>query len=74
MQTNGGDIMATMIPADIAEFKTEGEGRFYHFLNAVVTPCEQHIVSFLPDVDEKISDYCCSDYLQKATNSVKYCQ
>lgn len=30
--------MATMIPVDIAEFKTEGEGRFYAFLEQVARP------------------------------------
>jgi hypothetical protein len=37
--------MATMIPVDIAEFKTEGEGRFYAFLEQVArlpSVCSRH--------------------------------
>jgi len=45
--------MATMIPADIAEFKTDSEGRFYLFLNSLVARYEQYIILCLPDVDEK---------------------
>ena len=66
--------MATMIPSDINEFHTEGEGRFYHFLEQVAGPDDHYIAWYLPDIDENISDYCCSDCLQKITNSVIYCK
>jgi hypothetical protein len=49
--------MATMIPADIDEFHTEGEGRFYHFLNAVAKPDEQYLAWYLPGIDGKESDF-----------------
>jgi len=66
--------MAFMIPQDIQEFKTEGERRFYRFLKVVAKPDSQYIAWYLPDIDEKISDYCCSDYLQKVTKSVIFCK
>ncbi|MEI6153034.1 MAG: hypothetical protein WCQ90_03000 [Deltaproteobacteria bacterium] len=45
--------MAIMIPADIDEFHTEGEERFYHFLNAVAKPDEQYIVWYTLTLTEK---------------------
>ena len=29
---------------------------------------------YLPDIDENISDYCCSDCLQKVMKSVSFCK
>jgi len=49
--------MGIMIPADIDEFHTEGEERFYHFLNAVAKPDEQYIVWYTPDIDGKEPDF-----------------
>ncbi|MCZ2418182.1 MAG: NERD domain-containing protein, partial [Burkholderiales bacterium] len=49
--------MATMIPADIAEFKTEGEGRFYHFLEQVAKPDEQYLAWYTPDINGMEPDF-----------------
>ena len=66
--------MATMFHSDNEEFKTEGERRFYRFLKVVAKPDSHYLAWYLPDIDEKISDYCCSDYLQKVTKSVIFCK
>jgi thymidine kinase len=49
--------MAIMIPENVEEFKTEGEGRFYRFLQAVARPDEQHITWYTPDVEGKKPDF-----------------
>ncbi len=49
--------MAAMIPADIAEFKTEGEGRFYHFLEQVARPDEWYIAWYTPDINGREPDF-----------------
>lgn len=49
--------MATMIPRDIEEFTTEGEGKFYRFLAAVAKPDSRYIVWYLPDINGKEPDF-----------------
>lgn len=48
--------MATMIPSDINDFHTVGEGRFYHFLEQVAKPDEQNIVWYTPDINGREPD------------------
>jgi hypothetical protein len=40
--------MATMIPGGIEEFKTEGERRFYRFLESVAKPDQEFTSWSLP--------------------------
>jgi hypothetical protein len=49
--------MAIMIPENVEEFKTEGEGRFYRFLETVARPDEQHIAWYTPDIEGKEPDF-----------------
>ena len=49
--------MATMIPKDIDEFKTEGEKRFYRFLESVAKPDQKYTIWYLPDVEGREPDF-----------------
>ena len=49
--------MATMIPKDIDEFKTEGEKRFYRFLEAVAKPDSKYTIWYLPDIEGREPDF-----------------
>lgn len=49
--------MATMIPKDINEFKTEGEKRFYRFLEAVAKPDQKYTIWYLPDIEGREPDF-----------------
>jgi len=49
--------MATMIPSDNEYFKTDGERRFYRFLENVAKPDAQHIVWYLPDIKGEEPDF-----------------
>jgi hypothetical protein len=49
--------MATMIPDDIDEFKTEGERRFYRFLEAAAKPDQKYTTWYLPDIEGKEPDF-----------------
>jgi hypothetical protein len=46
-----------MIPENVEAFKTDGEGRFYRFLQAVARPDEQHIAWYTPDIEGKEPDF-----------------
>jgi len=46
-----------MIPENVKEFKTEGEGRFYKFLEAVAKPANSYIVWYTPDIGGKEPDF-----------------
>ena len=48
--------MATMIPENAEEFKTEGERHFYRFLEAVAKPDSKHISWYTPDIEGKEPD------------------
>ena len=43
--------MATMIPGGIEEFKTDGERRFYRFLESVAKPDHEFTTWYLPDIE-----------------------
>jgi len=43
-------IVATMIPADIHAFTTEGEGIFYRFLQACAKPDVRYIAWYQPNI------------------------
>jgi hypothetical protein len=49
--------MATMIPDNVQEFKTEGERQFYKFLEAVAKPDSRHITWYTPGVEGKEPDF-----------------
>ena len=49
--------MATMIPSDISEFKTEGERRFYRFLENVAIPHNDYIAWYTPDINGREPDF-----------------
>ncbi len=49
--------MALMIPADMSEFKTEGERRFYRFLENVALPHNDYIVWYTPDINGREPDF-----------------
>ncbi|UCG66199.1 MAG: AAA family ATPase [Deltaproteobacteria bacterium] len=49
--------MATMIPIDNEYFKTDGERRFYRFLENVAKPDAQYIVWYLPDIKGEEPDF-----------------
>lgn len=49
--------MATMIPENVEEFKTDGERQFYKFLETVARPDEQHITWYTPDIECKAPDF-----------------
>ncbi len=49
--------MATMIPKDISEFKTEGEKRFYRFLESVAKPDQKFTIWYLPHVEGREPDF-----------------
>lgn len=49
--------MATMIPDNVETFKTEGEMRFYRFLDSVAKPDNAYLVWYTPDVRGKEPDF-----------------
>jgi hypothetical protein len=49
--------MATMIPHDIEEFTTEGERKFYGFLETFAKPDREFTTWYLPDVDGSEPDF-----------------
>ena len=49
--------MATMIPGGIEEFKTEGERRFYRFLESVAKPDHEFTTWYLPDIEGRQPDF-----------------
>lgn len=49
--------MATMIPDGVKEFRTEGEKRFYKFLEAVAKPDGSYLSWYLPDIQGKEPDF-----------------
>jgi hypothetical protein len=49
--------MATMIPDDVEEFKTDGERVFFNFLRSVAKPDSRYIVWYLPDIRDREPDF-----------------
>jgi hypothetical protein len=49
--------MAIMIPPDVEDFTTEGEGIFYKFLENVCKPDEEYIVWYSPDIMDREPDF-----------------
>ena len=49
--------MATMIPSDIDDFNTEGERRFYEFVQAVAKPDQKYTCWYLPDIEGREPDF-----------------
>jgi hypothetical protein len=49
--------MATMIPENVETFKTEGEKRFYRFLDSVAKPDNSYLVWYTPDIRGKEPDF-----------------
>jgi len=49
--------MATMIPSGVEEFRTEGEKRFYRFLETVAKPDGGYLSWYLPDIQGKEPDF-----------------
>jgi len=49
--------MATMIPANVESFTTEGEKQSYRFLEAVAKPDTQYLCWYLPDIRGKQPDF-----------------
>jgi len=49
--------MAIMIPPDVEDFTTEGEGIFYKFLENVCKPDEDYIVWYTPDIRDREPDF-----------------
>jgi len=49
--------MAMMIPNDIDEFKTDGERRFYRFLESAAKPDKKYTTWYLPDIEGREPDF-----------------
>jgi hypothetical protein len=49
--------MATMIPKNVETFTTEGEMRFYKFMETVAKPDKDYLVWYLPDIEGKEPDF-----------------
>ena len=49
--------MATMIPKNVETFTTDGEMRFYRFLDSVAKPDNSYLVWYTPDVNGKEPDF-----------------
>ena len=49
--------MPLMIPEDVEQFTTPGEGVFYRFLRAFAKPDDQFIVWYSPDIGDKEPDF-----------------
>ena len=49
--------MATMIPDGVEEFGTEGEKRFYRFIEAAAKPDAEYLCWYLPNVSEDEPDF-----------------
>lgn len=49
--------MATMIPDGVDEFKTEGERRFYRFLELAAKPDREFTTWYLPDIEGREPDF-----------------
>jgi hypothetical protein len=49
--------MATMIPENVETFKTDGEMRFYRFLDSAAKPDNSFLVWYTPDVNGKEPDF-----------------
>ncbi|MBW2072883.1 MAG: ATP-binding domain-containing protein [Deltaproteobacteria bacterium] len=49
--------MATMIPNDIDEFKTEGERRFYEFIQSAAKPDQKYTCWYTPDIKGREPDF-----------------
>jgi len=49
--------MAIMIPPDVDDFTTEGEGIFYNFLENVCKPDGDYIVWYSPDIMDREPDF-----------------
>lgn len=54
--------MATMIPRDVQEYSTEGEGRFYQFLENVAKPDSQFFCWYCPDINGREPDFVLFSY------------
>ena len=49
--------MATMIPGGVEDFKTEGERRFYRFLESVAKPDHEFTTWYLHDIEGREPDF-----------------
>jgi len=49
--------MATMIPENVETFTTDGERRFYKFMETVAKPDKDYLVWYLPDIEGKEPDF-----------------
>ena len=49
--------MATTIPGGVEDFKTEGEWRFYRFLESVAKPDHELTTWYLPDIEGREADF-----------------
>lgn len=49
--------MAKMIPSNLEEFTTEGEGRFYQFVEKVAKPDSQFLCWYCPDINGREPDF-----------------
>jgi len=49
--------MATMIPEQVCAFETEGERRFYNFLEVAAKPDSHFIAWYLPEINEREPDF-----------------
>ena len=49
--------MAIMIPPDVEDFTTEGEGIFYKFLENVCKPDEDYMIWYTPDIRDREPDF-----------------
>ena len=49
--------MATMIPQNVEAFTTEGEKRFYRFIESVAKPDAQYLVWYTPDIEGREPDF-----------------
>ena len=53
----GVSFMATMIPANVETFITEGEKQFYRFLESAAKPDSKYIAWYTPDLKGKEPDF-----------------
>ncbi len=53
----GGQAMALMIPSDIKQFNTSGEGVFYNFLKSYAKPDNRYIAWYTPEINDNEPDF-----------------
>lgn len=46
-----------MLPAEVEIFKTDGEKRFYRFMESAAKPDSQYVCWYTPDIEDREPDF-----------------